>query len=380
MDNQPNKKDYEGYFAEIENRLNSQRQNPAPNPRDPITKTSNSNYRRPKSKKKITLYRTFLINAVTIVVGLSIMITVIVLTVRSCKTGKTEKNTSGEQKTVSVTAKDEKKVSFNAKKDDGYIEVGEDIMSKSVVFIDTEKNRIVAGRNMYEKMYPASTTKIMTLLVAVENVKDMSDTFTMTYQITDPLYKAEATVAGFTAGEVLTMDDLLYGTILPSGGDAAIGLAIKVAGSEEEFVKLMNKKAKELKLSSTHFANCTGLFDKENYTTAYDLSVILRAAMDNETCKKILATYKYTTSKTEKHPDGIELENTLFKYMYGTEPENAVILGGKTGYIGESGYCIASFGEDKNGKEYVCVTLFAPSRWPAVYDQINIYTEYTKGE
>ena len=200
----------------------------------------------------------------------------------------------------------------------------------------------------------------------------------MTNEIIDPLYRAEATVAGFSAGEQVNMNDLLYGTILPSGGDAAMGLAIKIAGSEQEFVGLMNKKAKELKLGSTSFKNCTGLFDKEHYTTAYDMSVILRAAMENPVCKEILSTYKYTTSKTEKHPDGIELESTMFKYMYGTEPENATILGGKTGYVAESGFCLASFGEGKNGKEYVCVTLSAPTRWPGVYDHIKIYKEYTK--
>ena len=255
---------------------------------------------------------------------------------------------------------------------------GEGLSSKSVIFLDKETNEVLAERNSDKRVYPASTTKIMTMLVAIEHIKDFNDTFTMTYEITDPLFKEGATVAGFSSGEVINMYDLLYGTILPSGADAAIALAIKIAGSEKAFADLMNEKAKELELENTHFTNCTGLFDKKHYTTAEDMSVIIRAAMDNEICKKIMSTYKYTTSKTDKHPEGLPLENTIFKYMYGSEPGNATIIGGKTGFVNESGYCIASFGESKSGKEYVCVTLGAVSRWPAVYDQINLYAKYSK--
>lgn len=374
MDNRPEKKDYEDYLAHLERRAQNR------SFEKPIVRSAASGETAKTRKRKLAVYRAFLLRIISVILCLTLIIILFVFLVKSCNSKEKKAEAKSEDKTASVVTDEVKKPSFYAKKDETFSEVGEDIVSKSVIFINTGENRIVTGRNMYEKMYPASTTKIMTLLVAVENVTDLSDTFTMTYQITDPLYKAGATVAGFSEGEILTVNDLLYGTILPSGGDAAIGLAEKISGSEQEFVKLMNKKAKELNLSSTHFANCTGLFDKENYTTAYDLAVILRAAMDNKTCKKILSTYKYTTSKTEKHPDGIELENTLFKYMYGTEPENAVILGGKTGFVSESGYCIASFGEDKDGKEYVCVGLNAVSRWPAVYDQINIYKNYTKGE
>jgi len=200
----------------------------------------------------------------------------------------------------------------------------------------------------------------------------------MSYRITDPLYQQEATVAGFLSGETVNMNDLLYGTILPSGADAAIALAETVAGSEEEFAKLMNKKCKELGLKNTNFVNCTGLYDKNHYTTAFDMSVIMKAVLKNAICKEIISTYRYTTSVTPQHPEGILLENTIFKYMYGTEPEGAQIIGGKTGYTGESGYCICSFGKSDNGTEYICVNLKGQTRWPAVYDQINLYTKFAK--
>ena len=151
-----------------------------------------------------------------------------------------------------------------------------------------------------------------------------------------------------------------------------------IAGSEEEFVKLMNKKADELGLKDTHFTNSSGLYDKDHYTTAEDMAVIIRAAMKNPLCREVLSTYQYTTAKTPQHPDGIELTSTLFSYMYGTEPEGADILGGKTGFVNESGYCIATFGKSDNGTEYVCVTLKGVSLWPTVYDQIDLYSRYAK--
>ena len=142
----------------------------------------------------------------------------------------------------------------------------------------------------------------------------------------------------------------------------------------------MNAKAKELGLRDTHFVNASGLFDANHYSTPEDMAVIIRAAMENELLREILSTYEYTTAPTAQNPNGILLTSTLFKRMYGTEPEGSDIIGGKTGFINESGYCIASFGksESESGTEYVCVTFKGPSVWPAVYDQINLYTRYAK--
>lgn len=251
--------------------------------------------------------------------------------------------------------------------------------AKAVIIVDKTTNTVVAERNAHQKAYPASTTKIMTLLVAAENITNLEDTFTMTYEITDPLYLADASVAGFLNGEQVTVKDMLYGTILPSGADAATGLAIKIAGSEENFVKLMNEKVKELGLENTHFTNVSGLHNEENYTTAYDMAIMVDAAMQNELCREILSTYQYTTEKTPQNPEGILLSNTIFEYMYGTEPETATILGGKTGFVNESGYCIASFGKcNENDNEYIVVTLGNSARWPAFYGQIDLYKEFAK--
>ena len=374
MENHSENKDYSEYFDTLEKQLLSDKSDKVPK-----TYTPKSSEIKKKSNRKAAIIRVLAFRCIALMLVVAVIV-LIIFGIKSCKRSddKEISKPSKSANTQVLTEEKEKKVSLEAKETKDTVLVDSKITSDAVLFIDTKNNSIVAKRNEDKKMYPASTTKIMTLLVAVENITDYDDTFQMTYQITDPLYKDGATVAGFSAGEVLNMNDLIYGTILPSGGDAAIGLAIKIAGSEKAFVELMNKKAEQLGLKSTHFTNCTGLFDKNHFTTAKELAIILRAAMQNPVCKKVLSAQKYTTSSTNKHPNGLPLENTLFKYMYGTEPEHAVILGGKTGFVNESGYCIASFGEDSSGNEFVCVTLGGKSRWPAVFDQINIYKTYTK--
>ena len=251
--------------------------------------------------------------------------------------------------------------------------------AESLIMVKTETNEIVTARDPKRKLFPASTTKIMTLLVAVEKTENLEDTFEMTQAITDEMYVAEATVAGFSPGEQVEITDLLYGTILRSGGDAAMGLAEKLAGSQEKFVGWMNEKVKELGLKDTHFTNVTGLHDPNHYTTAYDLAVILKAALEVPLCKEVLSTYLHTTKATPQHPEGIKLSATLFDFMYGTEPETATILGGKTGFVNESGYCIATYGKNNTtGTEYIAVTMKNSARWPAVFGQIDLYKEFAK--
>ncbi len=258
------------------------------------------------------------------------------------------------------------------------INIGAEIGSQFVVVLNKDSNQVVAAKAHKQKMYPASTTKIMTALVAYENIEDLAATFTMTTEIIDPLYRQNATLAGFLNEEAVTMRDLFYGTILPSGAEAAEGLALAAAGSLDAFVALMNEKVAELGLTGTHFSNVTGLHSEENYSTAYDIAVILKAALEIPFLKEVLSAYQYTTAATPQNPNGIALTGTLFSYMYGTEPEGATILGGKTGYVTESGYCIASYGRSDTGTEYICVTGKGESRWPAVYDQIDLYTNYAK--
>ena len=129
-------------------------------------------------------------------------------------------------------------------------------------------------------------TKVMSLIVAVENVKDVTKMYQFTNKLLYPLYNAQASVAGFGTNEIVPVSDLFYGMILPSGADAAAALAEIVAGSEEQFAVLMNKKCEELGLKNTHFVNSTGLYDDEQYTTPSEMAMIMKYAMDNSSIQQ----------------------------------------------------------------------------------------------
>lgn len=367
-------KDYGDYFKALEHQLNKSHEPkiiksaPTENITTPITK---------KCKKGV--YRVVRLRKSVIA---SVLAVILIITV-SVVTGINKSKPTVEETKKSETVKDEAvkkeplKISYTFKENAPSPNPTND--AKSLIIIDKSDNSVVTDRNAHQKEYPASTTKIMTLLVAAENLKSLDDTFTITYAITDPLYVEEASVAGFLNNEVVNMKDLLYGTILPSGADAATALAIKISGNEEEFVKLMNEKVKELGLKNTHFTNPTGLHNEENYSTAYDMAIILDAAMQNKLCREVLSTYQYTTAVTPQHPEGILLSSTLFSHMYGNEPKTATILGGKTGFVNESGYCVASFGKgNETGKEYIVVSMGNSSKWPAYYGQIDMYREFCK--
>ena len=247
------------------------------------------------------------------------------------------------------------------------------ISSEHAVLLDVDNNTILAQRDPDARIYPASMTKIMTLLVAAEHIENMDDTFTMTYDIIAPLIDAEASRAGFEEGETVPLKDLMYGIALPSGADATTAIAIYLCGSEDEFVKLMNEKAEELGLENTHFTNASGLYDPNHYSTATDIAMLMSAVMENDTCREILGTYQYTTSATEQHPEGIPLESTMFSRMYGNEVTGITIEAGKTGYTDEAGHCLVSYATDADGKQFIAVTAKGPTYWRAVFDTFAIY-------
>ena len=253
-----------------------------------------------------------------------------------------------------------------------------DVLSPYVALLDVNNNEIIAGKSVDTRINPASMTKVMTLIVAVEHIQDMTQTFTMTNEIIDPLYLDQASRAGFEAGEAVTAKDLMYGLILPSGADGAVGLAMMVSGTEEEFVKLMNEKCVEMGLKNTHFTNTSGLHSDDHYTTPIEQAMIMDYAMQNETCAEILSTYQYTTAPTEKHPEGILLTSTMFSRMYGDEVPGAKILAGKTGYTQEAKQCLVSCAESKD-KKYVVVTAGGDGRWDCIYDDFNLYGKYCEG-
>ncbi len=248
---------------------------------------------------------------------------------------------------------------------------------KYAVLVDLNTNTVLASKNSTKRMYPASMTKIMTLIVACENITDLNDEFTFTWELLNPLYNKEASMAGFSAGETVTVKDLLYGAILPSGADSTCALAEYIAGSEAEFVKMMNDKAEEMGLTNTNFMNTSGLHHINHYSTVVEVAMILDYAMQNELCKEILSTYRYTTTATDHHPEGIMLESTMFGRMFGDEAEGVTVIAGKTGYTNEGLHCLASYGEEDDGNgRYICVCAYGETRWEPIYDSIEIYSDY----
>lgn len=258
-------------------------------------------------------------------------------------------------------AKDEKKLTEN------------NIYSKYAVLLDVKNNQILADRNCEQKMYPASMTKLMSLLVAVENIKDFNDTYTITYELIAPLIEQEAARAGFESGETVSITDLLYGMALPSGADATMAIVDYVSGNEETFVALMNQKAKALGMNHTHFTNAVGLHDENHYSTALDIAILMKAAMENPTCRQILGSVEYRTTSTQQHPNGMILLSTMYKRMYGNEVKNMTIIGGKTGFTDQAMQCLASYATAVDGNEYVVVTAYAPTEMNPVFDSFAMY-------
>lgn len=257
--------------------------------------------------------------------------------------------------------------------------LGKGILSSHAVLIDTDHKTILACKDETERIVPASMTKVLTLLTAAEQLEpaDLDEKFKITVEITDYCYVNECSVAGFQIGEKVTVRDLLYGTILPSGADAAIGLAEYVAGSQEAFVKLMNAKLEELGLSKTaHFTNCVGIYDEKHYCTILDMAAIMEAAFANELCRNVLSARTYTTAKNKKHPEGILLSNWFLRRIEDKDTGGEV-LGAKTGYVTEAGNCAVSYGADDKKRNYICVTADAPGSWKCIYDHVKIYKRFS---
>lgn len=256
------------------------------------------------------------------------------------------------------------------------VKLGSQIDSQYAILVDCSNNNVLAEKSPDERIYPASMTKVMTLLVAAENVDSIDGRFTMTNEIIDPLYKEGASRAGFCAGENVRIADMFYGTVLESGAEAAVGLAVYVSGSEEKFVELMNQKAAQLGLKSTLFTNVTGLHDKNLYTTCREMAIIMRAALENDFCKTVLSTEYYTVAANDFH-DELKFHSTMLSRMYGTEPGVATIKGGKTGFTANSGNCLVSYAETDDGREIICVTAVGGGRYKPIFDCINMYKDYT---
>ena len=254
--------------------------------------------------------------------------------------------------------------------------------SKHAILLDAQTGQVLAKKRANEEVPPASLTKIMTVLLAVEAEPDLDCPVTLPEDIFPNLYQEDASMAGFVPGETVTVRDLLYGAMLPSGAECCEALARQVSGSREAFVALMNQKAEELGMSRTHFSNPTGLTEPEHYSTAADLARLLQVALQNEMFRTIFTTEHYTSTPTEQHPDGVSFASTFLTKLDDAELNGqGQILGGKTGYTAAAGLCLASLARVK-GKEYILVTLGAPGDHGTeqynIQDAVQVYEKLAK--
>ncbi|MDD8048548.1 MAG: D-alanyl-D-alanine carboxypeptidase [Thomasclavelia sp.] len=225
------------------------------------------------------------------------------------------------------------------------------LTSQFACAIDQDSGKVLYNKDMNTKMYPASITKIVTIMTALDMIKDVDAKLTITEKDLETVYETGASAANFAVGEEVTYEDLLMGALIPSGADATRALADHLCNnSQEKFVSKMNAYAKKCGAKNSHFANTTGIHDENHYTTAYDMALITRNACDNKQFKKLFAISTFTSSNklhvwTKKnvrnaHKSGIDI--SMFK-------------GTKSGYTDEAQHTLSTLVEEHN-HEFVIVT------------------------
>lgn len=230
--------------------------------------------------------------------------------------------------------------------------------SEYACLFDRSTGAVIAVKNAYTKVAPASLTKMATAITVIEMCDDLDEMLTVSRDTVNEMYIEGASVVGFLAGEKATVTDMLYGLMLPSGADAAITLANRFGGTEKGFAELMNKKMQAIGLSDTHFVNVTGLDADEHYSTAADMARLLDYCLKNELFRAICTTEYYKITSPTMHEDGIELYNTAFSGFKRAGITNKYCLGGKTGTTDNAGRCLAALCS-VDGEEYITVTIGA---------------------
>lgn len=238
-----------------------------------------------------------------------------------------------------------------------------DLQSEAIYLVNLDTGKVIFEKNADKRMYPASLTKIMTVILALEKIEDLDGvTIPLKLYIQDDVYikgKGSASTAGLALGEEVTPRGLIYGCMLPSGNEAAMMLADYIGdGSIAHFLEMMNDKARELGCTDTNFANPNGLFDENNYTTAKDMAIITRYAMELPEFMEIATTVSKDIGPTNIHTS-LTVTTTNYMMMKGSQYYYAPIRGIKTGALPEAGRCLVS-SASKDGFTYLMVLMGAP--------------------
>ena len=239
---------------------------------------------------------------------------------------------------------------------------GPKVMAETAIVMDMDTEEILYAKGIDEKRAPASTTKILTAMLAIEKVP-----FETQITFTDEVNNIEAgsTHIGIKPGETLTMKDCAYAILLASANEVSSGVAEFIGTTVPAFVDMMNQRAKELGCTNTHFVNANGLYDENHYTTARDLAIIAKAAFQNETFREVVKTPYYIVPKTNITDEERWLNNHHKMILQGSEYYEGC-LGGKTGYTEKAGNTLVTYAE-RNGRKLVCALLA----------DVNVVAQYT---
>lgn len=223
---------------------------------------------------------------------------------------------------------------------------------------------VVYAKNLYDRLYPASTTKVLTAYVTLKYCDDLDAYVTISENAVDQA--SDSSVCNLKAGDIVKLRDLLYGLMLRSGNDAAVAIAEHVAGSVENFAELMNQEALALGATHSHFVNPNGLPDENHYTTIYDMYLIFAKAVENPTFIELISTKSYDVVYTDADGEAVEgtWENTN-QYLTGAtkSPDGFTVVGGKTGTTGEAGYCLVLYSYNASGQPIISIVFKADGKY-----------------
>lgn len=252
---------------------------------------------------------------------------------------------------------------------------GFDLNAKGALLISLDTDEVLYSKNAYEKMYPASLTKMLVSVVMLENTQDLeNEKIVMTDTAMNCILGTGASVLGLKIGEELTADQALHALLISSGGDVAYAIAEHYGGSVDGFMTMMNETAQKIGMTASHFGNPVGLHDEQTYTTPYDISLLAKYALNFEDFVNVTSLARYTVPATNKSP-ARTISTTNFLIDRTTNYYYKFAKGIKTGFTDEAGRCVVSTASD-DGYNYLCVIMNSPStggKRNEFIDSANLY-------
>lgn len=250
---------------------------------------------------------------------------------------------------------------------------GPQVEAETAILMDANTGSILYAKNIDEVRYPASITKIMTTLLAIEH-SSLDEQVVFSENAIWGIER-DSTHIGIKIGEILTMEQCLYGMMLASANEVCIAVAEHIAGSVDAFAEMMNQKAAELGCTNTHFVNANGLHDDNHYTTAHDMALIMQAAMQNDLFRQITGTTYYIVPTTNLTPDEERWLNNHHKMLRDTEFHYEGCIGGKTGFTSMAGNTLVTVAE-RNNMELICVVMKEVSKGGMAYKDTASLLDY----